>query len=114
MDSATAVRTLNALLKGGTSAQLATASFTNGGVTFPAGSVLFPGDVATRNALDRLGKDAGLTFHRVTGTVPGLEAIDRVPRIAVVANAINQDVWSLQNLGFQAEPCRHDHQHGGR
>jgi hypothetical protein len=104
MDSATAVRTLNALLKGGTTAQLATASFTDGGVTFPAGSVIFPGDVATKNALDKLGKDAGLTFHRVTGTVSGLEAIERVPRIAVLTGAINQDVWSLQNLGFQADP----------
>jgi hypothetical protein len=104
MDSATAVRSLNTLLAGGTAAQLATASFTNGGVTFPAGSVLFSGDVASRNALDKVGKDLGLTFHKVTGNLPALEAIDRVPRVAVLTGSINQDVWSLRNLGFQADP----------
>jgi hypothetical protein len=104
LDSATAVRTLNNLLNGGTTAQLATTSFTSGGVTLPAGSVLFAGDVATKNALDRIGKDAGLTFHNVTGRLPTLEAIDRVPRIAVLTGAVNQDVWSLRNLGFQADP----------
>jgi hypothetical protein len=105
MDSATAVRALNALLSGGTTAQLTTASFTSGGVSFPAGSVLFSGDVATKNALDKIGKDLGLIFHTVSGRLPaGVEAIDRVPRIAVLTGAINQDVWSLQNLGFQATP----------
>ena len=104
IDSPTAVRALNTLLEGGTAAQLATASFTSGGVTYPAGSVLFAGDVATRNALDKVGKDAGLTLHRYAGTLPAGEAIDRVPRIAVLTAAINQDVWSLRNLGFRADP----------
>jgi hypothetical protein len=104
IDSATAVRTLNSLLRSGTAAQLATTSFSSGGISFPAGSVLFSGDVATKNALDSVGKKAGLTFHKVTGNVPALEAIDRVPRIAVLTGAINQDVWSLQNLGFDANP----------
>ncbi len=103
MDSATAVRTLNSLLGGNTTAQLATASFTSGGVTYPAGSVLFSGDVGTRNALNKIGQDAGLTFHKVSGALPALEAIDRVPRIAVLTGAVNQDVWSLRNLGFQAD-----------
>jgi Zinc carboxypeptidase len=105
IDSATAVRSLNALLSGGTAAELATASFTNGGVTFPAGTVLFSGDVASKNALDKLGKDVGLTFHKVSGDIPAVEAIERVPRIAVLtALAFNQDVWSLRNLGFEADP----------
>jgi hypothetical protein len=104
LDSATAVRALNGLLGGGTAAQLATASFTTGGVTFPAGSVIFPGDVATKNALDKIGKDAGLTFHNVSGRLPAVEAIDRVPRIAVLTGAVSQDVWSLRNLGFQTDP----------
>jgi len=104
IDSATAVRTLNSLLKGGRTAQLATASFTSGGATYPAGTVLFPADVATKNALDAIGKEAGLTFQSVTGGAPALEAIERVPRIAVLTGAVNQDVWSLRNLGFQADP----------
>jgi len=104
IDSATAVRTLNSLLKGGRTAQLATASFTSGGARYPAGTVLFPADVATKNALDAIGKDAGLTFQSVSGRLPALEAIARVPRIAVLTGAVNQDVWSLRNLGFQADP----------
>ena len=40
IDSATAVRTLNTLLKGGLTAKLAT-PFTSGGASFPAGTVLF-------------------------------------------------------------------------
>jgi hypothetical protein len=104
IDSATAVRTLNSVLKGGRTAQLATASFTSGGATYPAGTVLFPADVATKNALDAIGKEAGLTFHSVSGRLPALEAIARVPRIAVLTGAVNQDVWSLRNLGFQADP----------
>ena len=38
LDSPTAVRTLNMLLKGGLTAKLATAPFTSGGVSFPAGT----------------------------------------------------------------------------
>jgi hypothetical protein len=33
-----------------------------------------------------------------------LEPVDRVPRIAVLTGAVNQDVWSLRNLGFTADP----------
>jgi Zinc carboxypeptidase len=101
IDSATAVRGLNALLDRGTAAELATTSFSG----YPAGSVLFSvsGDVATKNALDRVGKDGGITFHRFGGTPPALETIERVPRIAVLANTVNQEVWSLRNLGFKAD-----------
>jgi hypothetical protein len=100
IDSATAVRALNVLLDGGTPAELATTSFSG----YPAGSVLFRGEVATKNALDRVGKDLGLTFQRFAGTLPASEPIDRVPRIAVLANAVNQEVWSLRSLGFAANP----------
>jgi hypothetical protein len=101
IDSATAVRALNALLHGGTAAELATTSF----LGYPAGSVLFGGDVATKNALDKVGKDLGLMFRRFAGTLPTREPIDRVPRIAVLTTqAFNQDVWSLRNLGFVADP----------
>jgi hypothetical protein len=36
--------------------------------------------------------------------LPQLEPIERVPRIAVLTGALNQDVWSLRNLGFPADP----------
>jgi hypothetical protein len=100
IDSPTAVRALNALLDSGTSAELASAAFSS----YPAGSVLFTGNVATRNALDKIGKDMGLTVRRFAGTLPAREAIDRVPRIAVLTGAVNQDIWSLRNLGFKADP----------
>ena len=47
--------------------------------------------------------------------LPAREPIDRVPRIAVLTGAVNQDVWSLRNLAFACRPDLHQHaQHGGR
>ena len=66
MDSATAVRMLNTLLKGGLTAKLAKAPFTrSGGKTFPAGTVLFPFDHATKKAIGDAARDAGLLLRRV-------------------------------------------------
>ena len=102
IDSATAVRTLNALLKGGLTAKLATAPFTSGGASFPAGTVLF--DDATAGVIGPAAKDAGLTLRRVATAPAQLEDVDRSPRIAVFTNALDQSVWSLRNLGFTADP----------
>ena len=102
IDSATAVRTLNALLKGGLTAKLATAPFTSGGVSFPAGTVLF--DDTTAGVIGPAAQDAGLTLRRVTSAPASLEDIDHSPRIAVFTNALDQSVWSLRNLGFTADP----------
>jgi hypothetical protein len=104
IDSPTAVRTLNSLLAGGVDAQLALAPFTAAsGASLPAGTVVF--SAADDDALDDAGEDNGLTFVRVnTASLPTLEPIDRVPRIAVLTGAVNQDVWSLRNLGFAADP----------
>ena len=104
LDSATAVRTLNALLKTGHSAQLATAAFGS----HPAGTVVFAGDEATRDALAAAGKANGITFFKESAAgAPAFEAIDRVPRIAVLTGnsslTINQDIWSLRNLGFSVD-----------
>jgi hypothetical protein len=33
-----------------------------------------------------------------------MEPVDRVPRIAVLTASVNQDVWSLRNLEFVADP----------
>jgi Zinc carboxypeptidase len=105
LDSPTAVRALNRLVGAGIPAQLALGSFADsGGTTLPAGSVLFPADPATKNALDATGKDVGVRFSRVNGPAPALDAIDRAPRIAVLTAAVNQDVWSLRDLGFTADP----------
>jgi Zinc carboxypeptidase len=104
LDSPTAVRTLNTLLKGGLTAKLATAPFTSGGVDFPAGTVLF--DDATAAVIGAAARNAGLTLRRVASApAPAqLEDIDRSPRIAVFTAAVDQSVWSLRNLGFTADP----------
>ena len=102
IDSATAVRTLNTLLKGGLTAKLATAPFTSGGVSFPAGTVLF--DDTTAGVIGPAAQAAGLTLRRVATAPAQLEDIDRSPRIAVFTNALDQSVWSLRNLGFTADP----------
>jgi len=106
VDSPTAVRTVNSLLADGVAADLATAPFFDPmGDVLPAGTVVFPADPATKVALDRVGKANDVWFHRVeSGALPVTEPIDRVPRIAVLTTSVNQDVWSLRNLGFAADP----------
>ncbi|MGH2994947.1 MAG: M14 family zinc carboxypeptidase [Gaiellaceae bacterium] len=110
VDSPTAVRTLNRLVGNGISAQLALTAFSapTGG-TFPAGSVIFPADQATKVALAAAGRESGVWFRRLTnGSLPAVDPIEGVPRIAVLvagaAAALNQSVWSLRNLGFAADP----------
>jgi hypothetical protein len=114
LDSPTAVRTANALIDGGLAAELATESFsTSSGGTAGAGSLIFPASAARR--LDDVGEDAGLWFHPIKRALPAREPIDRVPRIAVIvtqpaapapstAPGVDQNVWSLRNLGFRADP----------
>jgi Zinc carboxypeptidase len=107
LDSATAVRTLNTLINGGLTAEMALDAFpAKTGGTLPAGTVLFGADQATKNAVAKAGRDNGILFRRiVTEDFPAdTDPIDAAPRIAVVTNSVNQDVWSLQNLGFQADP----------
>ena len=105
VDSPTAVRTLNQLVANGVAAQLALASFTSGGATYPAGTAVFPADAATKAALDAAGQANGIVFRGVTAaSLPALDPIDRVPRIAVLTGALNQDIWVLRNLGFTADP----------
>ena len=99
------MRTLNKLLGSGLKAKLALAQFTTpGGRTFPAGTVLFPFDPATKKTLGDAGREAGILLRRVHSTTLQLENIDRSPRIAVFTNAVDQSVWSLRNLGFTADP----------
>ena len=101
LDSATAVRTLNALLGSGLTAELATTPFVNAsGGQMPAGSVLFP--ASARNALDDAGEDAGIWFRPVNA-LPAREAIDRSPRFAVLAGGPTQEIWVLRDLGFTAD-----------
>ena len=104
VDSPTAVRTLNALLKSGQTAQLATAPFTNSlGDQMPAGTVLFP--ASARRVLEDAGDDSGLWFFGVRSSgMPTAEPIDRSPRIAALTGAVNQDIWVLRELGFTADP----------
>src|SRR5215210_3423152 len=102
LDSASAVRTANAVLAGGATAELATASFASAsGRELPAGTVLFP--ASARAALESAAAASGVWAYGV-GTLPAREAIDHSPRIAVLTAAVNQDVWVLRNLGFRADP----------
>ena len=101
IDSPTAVRTLNALMDEGLTAELALAPFTSaGGATLPTGSAIFAADSATKVRLASIGRANDVWFHRVGTSAPPTEPIDRKPRILVLTGALNQDVWSLQNLGF--------------
>jgi len=107
VDSPTAVRAVNELVGDGVPAQLAMASFgsATGGV-LPAGSVVFPADPLTKVELADVGRSADLWFQRLgdSSTLPAMEPIDRIPRIAVLTGAVNQDVWSLRELRFVADP----------
>jgi len=101
VDSPTAVRTLNALMDEGLTARLALTSFTTpSGRVMPAGSAIFEGGSATKVKLASFGRANDVWFHRTNGTAVATEPIDRKPRILVLTGAFNQDVWSLQNLGF--------------
>jgi Zinc carboxypeptidase len=101
IDSPTAVRTLNALMDEGLTAKLALAPFTSAdGTALPTGSAIFAADAATRVQLASLGRANDVWFYRVGTSAPPTEPIDRKPRILVLTGAFNQDLWSLQNLGF--------------
>ena len=106
IDSPTAVRTLNALLASGVPAQLAMTSFASPtSEILPAGSAIFAADPATKVALASIGRANDVWFTRTyTASLPVTEPIERVPRIAVLTGAVNQDVWSLRSLGFTADP----------
>jgi hypothetical protein len=106
IDSPAAVRTLNTLLAGGTPAQLATISFASpSGEILPAGSAVFAADPATKVTLASIGRTNDVWFTRAYNSdLPALEPIDRVPRIAVLATSVTQEVWSMRNLGFIADP----------
>jgi Zinc carboxypeptidase len=102
LDSPTAVKTVNALLAAGVTAELATTPFTNVfGEQLPAGTVLFP--TSARRALEDAAEDSGLDFTGVR-TLPTREPIDRTPRIAVLTGALTQEIWVLRQLGFTADP----------
>jgi hypothetical protein len=101
------VRTLNSLVGGGLMAELALEAFpAQTGGTLPAGTILFGADVATRVKLATAGRDNGLLFRRIVAEdLPSsTDPIDRAPRVAALTGAVNQDVWSLRNLGFPVDP----------
>jgi hypothetical protein len=107
LDSATAVRTLNSLIGGGLTAEMALDAFpAKTGGTLPAGTVLFEADHATRVELATAGRNNGLLFRRIVSEdfPSSTDPIDRVPRIAALTGAVNQDVWSLRSLGFPVDP----------
>jgi hypothetical protein len=103
IDSATAVRTLNSLIASGVRTSIATASFSGGGRTYPAGTAIF--SASDKQTLDRTGKDSGLRFGGVSvATLPALEPRTSVPRIAVLTGGLTQEIWVLRDVGFTADP----------
>ena len=101
IDSATAVRTLNTLLKGGLT-RSSRRPRSRRAAPASGGTVLF--DDTTAGVIGPTAQAAGLTLRRVATAPAQLEDIDRSPRIAVFTNAVDQSVWSLRNLGFTADP----------
>jgi hypothetical protein len=105
VDSPTAVRTINQVLGAGVAARLATQPFATTSGDMPAGSVLFAADARAR--LRAAGRDAGLWFEAVSGPLPQLEPIERVPRIACLCSPLEN--WALENrLGFSADRWTND------
>jgi hypothetical protein len=101
VDSPAAVRTLNGLMDEGLTAQMAQFPFlATDGTTMPAGSVVFDADTATMVRLASIGRANDVWFRRVDGGVGPTEPIDHKPRILVLGDSLNQDMWSLRNLGF--------------
>ncbi len=107
LNSATAVRVLNELTGGGLTGEIALEPFAaqTGGM-LPAGTPIFAADHATRVKLATAGRENGITFRRiVSSSLPDdTDPIEGSPRIAVITGAVNQDVWSLRDLGFDANP----------
>jgi hypothetical protein len=100
IDSPNAVRTLNALMDEGLAAEFALSSFSStSGTVLPAGSAIFASDTATKVHLASVGRNNDVLFHSI-GSAPATEPIEGKPRILVLTGGFNQDVWSLQNLGF--------------
>ena len=100
VDSPTAVRAVNELVRGGAEAWITTAASSAG----PAGTVIFR---ASKHRLDHVGEDRGLTFTAVRGALPASERIEKVPRFRVLYNPNNAagqtDFWPLEQLGFEAD-----------
>jgi len=103
IDSPTAVRAVNELVRGGTATWLATEAFSAG----PAGTAIFGADRATARRLDAVGDAYGIAFRPLAGALPARERIEDVPRFRVLYNpnsaAGQTDFWPLEQLGFEAD-----------
>jgi hypothetical protein len=114
VDSPTAVRALNELVRSGADASLATTAFSGG----PAGTAVFGADRTTKRLLEDAARESGLDFGKLgSGALPSLKPIERVPRIVVMSSLasppqgstmpvsrVDQSVWVLRELGFDATP----------
>jgi hypothetical protein len=104
VDSPTAVRAVNELIRAGVEAWIATEPSAAG----PAGTAFFAGGQAAAGTIARVGRDRGLLFHPVDGALPARERIEKVPRFRVLYNPNSAagltDFWPLEQLGFEADP----------
>ena len=93
VDSPSAIRTLNGALAAGLRGHRLTAPAGE----FAAGSVAFAADPATTATLSGLAAANEVTLRRAAAaSLPTVEPVAGVPRIAVLATSLNQEVWALR------------------
>lgn len=92
------------LLRSGVTGEIAEAPFvsTTGGPT-PAGSLIFPNDAATVEALNAAGSSAGVYFERNRNVAkPPTTALSRPPKVAMLVNnaspSESDTSWSLRRV----------------
>jgi hypothetical protein len=104
------VRVILDLLRDGVDGEVAEEPFTiQGGGGMPAGSLVFPDNPATMEALEDAGAQAGIFFERGVGPEPAGTQLDEAPNVAILVNSANpgenDQSWSLRqifgpNVGF--------------
>jgi hypothetical protein len=104
------VRAVLDLLRSGVYGEIAEEPFsTTPGGEMPAGSLIFPDDNRTKEALANAGEDAGIFFERGQDPKPDTTQLDEVPDVAILVNSANpaesDQSWSLRqifgpNVGF--------------
>jgi Zinc carboxypeptidase len=95
-------RAILGLLRSGVDAELAEAPFrVRGGKTMPAGSLIFPGDRMTANALRAAAGEAGIRFNRGIGAKPARTVVARAPKIGVLVDSATPEASTTTRPIFE-------------